>query len=305
MPLETVTIAVLNDDVGSTPVAGVTVRVFDAAGTTFLTSDVTDGAGEVDFTLNGEAVTPDEYQIRGAKTGLSFPNPTSIEVWSPPANSPTGTNSFEITGHVRIPPESADPYLCRVSGIIRDGQGLPLAGIDCHFMPLFDPLIVEGEAILGERVRARSDALGYVEFDLYRNATYKCTLESHENVTRDIAVPGMPAVNFADLVFPVVAVVAFDPVGPLNLTTGDISDVTVVVTTSAGVELVGLACEDVLYTSDDPDIANVCPAPDGISLRVTAGAAGTTVVRASRLDESIIRVPDPGVVGGTITINVT
>jgi hypothetical protein len=305
MPLETVTMFVLNDDMGATPVAGVTVRVFDVTGTTFITSAVTDSMGQVDVTLNGEPVTPDAYQIRGAKTGLNFPSPTSIDVWSPPANSPTGTNIFNITGHVRIPPESADPYLCRVSGVIRDGQGLPLSGIDCHFMPLFDPLIVEGEAILGERVRARSDALGYVELDLYRNATYKCTLESHENVTRDIAVPGLPSVNFADLVFPVVAVVAFSPVGPLNLNTGDTSDVTVTVTTSAGVELVGPACGDVLYTPDDPDIANVCPTADGTALRVTAGTAGTAIIRASRLDESILRVPDPGIVGGTITVNVT
>lgn len=304
MALETVQITILNDDVGNTPIEGLVVRIFDVTGTTFITSATTDAAGLVDFTLDGDdpAIS---YTLRGSKTGVVFPNPVGFDVYSPPANSPTGTNTFEVEAHVVEMPESVNPYLCRVSGYIRRADGRVLPGLDVHFIPCFDPLIVEGAAILGERVYARSDSKGYVEFDLYRNGMYSCVVESLEDLQRDITVPDAPAVNFADLVFPVVASVTFDPPGPLALNEGDTQDVVVTVTTSAGVVLSGPAFGDVGYTPDDADVASAVQADGGSVLRIVAGSPGSTTVRAIRLDESIVHVPDPGISGGELDVVVS
>ncbi len=60
-----------------TPQQGAVVRVFDAAGTAFVTRGVTDAAGEVTFTL-----PVGNYQIRAFKDGVDFSaiNPTTITV---------------------------------------------------------------------------------------------------------------------------------------------------------------------------------------------------------------------------------
>lgn len=301
MPLETVTVAVVDDEVVPQPVDGVTVRVFDTTGTTFITQAVTGAvnAGEVEFTLDGD-VSPTQYSLRFSKVGYSTLSPQAIEVYSPASGSPTGTNNFRVSGSVRSLPESADNRLCRVSGYIYDGAGRPKRGIDMHFIPLFSPLIVDGRGVLGERVTVRTDKSGYLEFDLWRDGCYQAVVESHENVVREVVVPNRSSINVMHLLFPVVESVVFNV--PLTVSVGGELSVTPTITGSNFQVLDGVAASDVLYATDDPAVATVTV--NASTLVIRGMAAGTTNLTVTRLDQTILHVPDIGIAGSPATITV-
>lgn len=305
MAIETVEISVYTDDVVPVLLDDVVVRVFDEAGATFITSGMTGDveAGRVQFSLNGEAApAPTRYQLRFFIEGGSIPSPQYIDVYSPPEDAPTGANNFEITASVAALPNAVDPRLCRASGYIKGPDGRPKRGIDAHFIPCFNPLVVGGVGILGERVAARTDKDGYISIDLYRNAKYLATVESHENIQREVSVPDRSSVNISHLLFPVVVAIEFDVVGPWEIDSGESLEVVPTVTTSAFVELEAPAAEDVQYTVADRSVATVEISTG--KLIIYGHAVGTTTLTVSRKDASIIYIPDTGIDGGTVTINV-
>ncbi len=304
MAIETVTILVQDDEVVPSPVDGVTVRVFDATGTTFITSGVTGAVtpGEVDFSLNGDD-PPILYQLRFHINGGSIVSPQQIEVYTPPANSPTGTNNFEVTASLFSLPVAADPRCCRVSGYMRGPDCKPRKGIDIHWIPCFNPLVVDDIGVLGERVATRTDEDGYIQVDLYRDGYYQATVESHENIQRQVLVPDRSSVNVNHLLFPIVVKSEFSPAGPFVVASGGELEITPTITASDFRVLEGVGAEDVSYTTDDPDIATVAVRNDKILLQGVA--PGSTTLRVARLDESIVYIPDPGIDGGTVTVTVT
>jgi len=305
MALELVDILVETDDVVPVPVDGVVVRVYDAAGTTLITSGTTGAPadpGHVEFTLNGE-VAPDTYQLRFFYSGGAIESPMLIEVYSPPAGSPTGTNSFAVPIHLFTLPEAVDPLLCRASGYFRDVTGQALPGVDVHFVSQYSPLIAGGDGIMGERVHARSNAQGYFSIDLYRGGCFQVIIEGHENEPREILVPDRAAVSIIDILFPVVMSVVYDPAPAYALTVGDTLDLTPVVTATNYQILTGAASGDVEYEIDDPTIASV--AVSAGTLVLTALAAGTTTLTATRRDSSLVRLPDNGINGSPASITVT
>lgn len=304
MPIETVTITVLSDDVAPAPVDGVNVLVYDSTGTTLQTSGITGSVvtGEVEFSLDGD-VTPIQYQLRFAINGGSIISPQLIEVHSPASGAPTGANNFEITASLFSLPVASDPRLCRASGYIRGPNGAPRKGIDIHFIPCFNPLVVDGVGVLGERIATRTDASGYIQVDLYRDGYYTAMVESHDNVQREVLVPGRSSININHLLFPVVSSISFTPAGPYALAVGDTIELTPVVTASDFRTLEGVADADVTYSVDDSAIADVRVSADVVT--ITALAPGSTNLTVTRSDLSIVYVPDPGISGGTATITVT
>lgn len=306
MPIETVDVLVQDDEVTPNPVDGVNVLVYDATGTTLQTSGITGTptAGHVEFSLNGEAApNPVVYQLRFAINGGTIVSPQQIEVYSPASGSPTGTNNFEITASLFTLPVATDPRLCRCSGYVRGPDGRPRPGVNIQFIPCFNPLVVDGIGVYSERVETRTDEAGYVVVDLYRDGYYMATVESHENIQRQVLVPDRSSVNINNLLFPVVSAVTFSPVGPWNLTVGGELEITPTVTASDFRTLEGSGAEDVLYAVDDSSIATVDVASDKIVVRGVA--AGSTTLTVTRSDTSIVYIPDPGVSGGSVTINVT
>ena len=152
-------------DQNSDPLDGVLVRVFDATGTTFIAQNTTALVGAdaiAEFTLDGDD-PPIQYTIRLSKTGVGFDGalgdqyktPQLIDIYSPPANSPTGTNDFDVKGETFERPAATDPRLCRCSGFFKDGAGRPLPNLDLFFINQFRPAIVDGNAVLGERSTSR------------------------------------------------------------------------------------------------------------------------------------------------------
>lgn len=301
MATELVDILVQDIVLPNDPVSGVAVFVYDGTGTTLITSGTTDGTGHVQFMLPGtSAPAPTLYQLRTYKQGVSSPQSVYVEVYSPPAGSPTGTNNFRIDVGVFTLPPAIDPRMCRASGYIRDGSGRPKRGVDVHFIHRFNPLVVDGTGVLGERVAARTDKDGYIQIDLWRGGCYRAIVESHENVGRSIYVPDLASVNINYLIFPRVAAVTFTPAGPWSLAVGTELEIEVQVQLTSGYVIDGTASEDVLYSlpAGEPSAA-LQVLDDRIILR--GATPGTSALKVERVDKSLAYVPDAEITGsGTI-----
>lgn len=316
------TVKVYVKDQLSAPITGVLVRVFDAAGTVFIAQNYTvlvSGRAVADFTLDGDTL-PISYTIRMSKTGVAFDgnqgdaskSPQLITVYSPPALAPNGTNYFEVIGQTFTLPVATDPRLCRASGYFKDPTGQPLPGLDIEFINQFNPTVVDGYGVMGTKVDLRTDEDGYVEVDLYRGAEYHVLVQGLEAAEadpsgaiifeRDVEVPDRSSINLLDLLFPVVKEITWDP-PTISLAAGETLEVVPTVTATDFRVLVGSACEDVIYDTEDPSIATVGALIDKI---VVAGVeAGTTQLTAVRKDQTIVIIPSTDIIGQPLTIIVT
>jgi hypothetical protein len=199
-----------------------------------------------------------------------------------------------------------------VSAFFKDGSGRPLPNLDIKLINQFKPAIVDGNAVLGERLDLRTDANGYVQVDLYRNGIYRAWVQSVQTAendptgaivfAREVYVPDLASFNLVLLLFPVVKDTTFTPTS-VSVPAGDTADVTVVVTATDGRTLTGSACDDVIYETDDPAIATVVALPD--KLIITGVAPGVTQLTATRRDQTVVSIPDTPITGQPITITVT
>jgi hypothetical protein len=320
MAAETVKFYLTDQD--TNPILGVLVRVFDAAGAVFQTQDTTvDVAGDAvaEVTLDGDD-PPNEYTIRLSKTGVAFDgslgddskSPQLIEVYSPPANAPTGKNDFDLQGETFSLPVATDPRLCRCSGTFRDATGAVLPGLDMSFINEFKPAVVDGDGVLGSKVQLRTDADGYAQLDLYRNGEYRAMVQSIQTAEddetgalvfdRELVIPDRSSVSLVDLLFPVVKEITWDPAS-VSLAAGATLDLTPTVEASDYRVLEGTACDDVLYEVEDPDIATVSIQED--KLVITGVSAGSTQLTATRKDQTIVAIPAVGITGSPLAITVT
>lgn len=304
MPLETVRVRVRTDEHPTPPgIEDVIVRFFESDGSTYVTQATTDADGWAEVTLNGDDPGI-EYQLRFYVVGGSIQQPQAISVYSPASASPSGTNDFGVTGHMRTLPEATDPRLCRASVKVLGPDGRPKVGAEAHFIAMFSPIMSSGDVVLAERVATRSGKDGMLIVDLFRNCCYEATVEGHENIQRQIEVPDAPAVNLGDLLFPVVVAVTYDPAPSPSFTmfVGDSIVVTPTVYTSDGRTLTGVARDDLCYSVEDSSIAGVVVLSD-TELRITGTGVGTTQLKVERRDNTIKRIPD-GITGTPITIDV-
>lgn len=277
----------------SNPIAGVVLRVYSPDGALFYTQTTTDDQGHGGFLLDDSV----QYQLRLYKFQVAFTNPMLFSVVVPP-----GLNTFDVKGVVVTPPSAVDPRLCRASGFFRRGTGAPAKNVDIHFLPKFNPLLLEGAAVLTERDINRTDAQGYMQIDLIRCGQYDVTIQGMEDMSRTISVPDAPSVNLPDLLFPVVSQIVFSPPGPYSVTIGSDLDIFPTVLASDGEVLTGTGAGTVVWGTDGPTVAAVLD--NGTNLTLRAFRSGTTALTATRHDKSIVRYPDLGIIGVPIDITV-
>ncbi len=282
------------------PIEGVLVKVYDVAGALFFTQSTTDALGQVGFLL-----PPATYSLRFFKDKVGFSQPQQITVLPilPPPAVQNPANDFNVDGEVFVLPIATNPRLCRASGFFKDINGGPKKFLDLHFISKFDPILLEGNAVVTERVQIQTDENGFASIDLIRFGMYEVTVEAKEDTPRRITVPDSPSTNLPDLLLPVVNQVVLDPIGPYSLAVGAELIVTPTVLDSAGVELTGTAINDVLWKSSDTDVLVVTPSATTLTLRGIA--TGIADVEASRRDETIIRIPNTPVLGVPQTATVT
>ena len=310
MASETVRVYVVDQQTPTPdPIENVLVRICNAAGDTFITDDYTDVSGIADFTLDGDD-PPNEYQARLSKTGVAFDgslgddskSPQLLEVYSPPANAPSGTNDFTVKGQTFSRPVASDPRLCRASGFFRRADGRPYPNLDLIFTPRFKPAIVDDDSVMWGNINLRTDEDGYLEVDLFRFGEYSVMVESLEDCPRLVVVPDASSENIVELLFPVVQQVVFAPVS-VSLAAGETAEVLTTVIGSDQRVLEGTAPADVEYTSADMDVATVTVHSD--RLVITAVAAGTTQIDVARRDETIVLIPDSGITYTPLSITVS
>lgn len=290
------TVRVYTVDQNDDALEGVLVRFFDDTDT-FVTQNYSALVGAdayAEVTLDGDAV-PIGYTVRLSKTGVAFDGalgddsktPQSIEVYSPAAGAPSGTNDFTVQGQTFERPVAADPYLCRASGFFKDAAGRPLRNFDMHFTLERSPILVGDDGVLGFKVYGTTDNNGYFEIDLYRSGHYLVELESLEH-QRCVVVPDISSINLVELLFPVVASVAYDP-ATVSVAAGDSQTVDVTVTDSTG--LTHELTETLLtFASDDETVATVGQSAG--QLVVTGQSAGSTTITVTQTDTSIVVIPE-------------
>lgn len=297
MSYEAVDVYVLEDSPAKTPVEGVMVRVYDETNRLFHSQQVTDSEGRAGFTLWSQS-----YNLRFFKEGVQVQQPQRITVETPPEGSEL-INSFDVKAVIFRHPISPDPRLCRASGFFRDVTGAPEPNIDMHFMGQFDPILLEGAAVLSERRTTRTTQAGFACIDLIRCARYHVILQGSEDQPRCVEVPDAPSVNLPDLLFPVIDSVAFAEEVPGEMTVGETVVLTPTVIGSNLVPRVGTATADVVWSSSNEQVLAIAVTSETITL--TARAAGTAQVTAARLDASIVRIPNTPISGVPLSITVS
>ena len=304
----------LSDQDGD-PIAGVLIRVYDAAGAVFQTQQYTDSSGVAEVTLDGD--TPAiSYTIRMSKTGVAFDgslgnaskSPLLITVFSPPSVVPGG-NSFEIKGETFTRPVSPDLRLCRCSGFFKDITGKPLPGLEIKFINEFGPTVVDSYAVMGEGVNFSTDQYGYGCIDLYRNGKYMAWVSGVQAVDansenalgfpRNMVIPDQGSANLVSLLFPIVVNVVISP-NPIVLGLNQVANPSVVVTADDGRVLIGTASEDVYYDVLDKSIAGISVSLDKMSL--VGVNPGVTQLIAVRKDQSIVKIPGTNLFSSPVII---
>lgn len=284
----------LVDKMGA-PIASVLVKFFDQAGATAITEGITDSAGLFSCILPA----PRTYQVRCYKQQVAFGRPQLLQVVDPPT-----LNDFTITGTLFVPPTATDLRFCMASGFFRGPSGDPAVNVTVHFIALFDPLLLDGVAVLApERVREYTDSDGFMRVPLIRNGMYNVMIEGMEDLTRAITVPDSPSVNLPDLLFPVVGSITFVPPGPYTVPVGQEIIITPTILTSTGEPLCGVATGDVFWRSSDVNILAVKPA--GLHITLRGISAGSADILACRADRTIIRIPDTPIAGVPVPVTVS
>jgi hypothetical protein len=306
MALETVTITIVDDQVVPERVDGISVRVFGEAGA--LITEGLSGVlepGEIALELPG-STDGTVYELRFFKVGTALA-PVRIAVYSPPSLASTGTNRFRCVAEVfRLLP-AQDPRLCRVSGFVANAARRSRRGVNLVVLPQFNAFIYDASVVTPGRFIVRTDGDGFCSFELFRFAIYEITIEGQEETRRTVQVPDRAALSLTALLFPVVASVTFAEAANLDgsytvtANAAPLQLTPTIVATDYRV-LDGVGAEDVGYGTDAPAIASVYVLGDRIEIR--GHAAGTTALRITRLDESVVSLPDPGIVGGTVVIHV-
>lgn len=287
MTMEAVDLYVL-DLRTSGPIEGAYARFFDSNGTALLTVLTSDATGLI------EALLPDgDLTVRLYKSGITFGAPVSLEILV------GGPNEFTVYGQSVAPPVSTDSLLCVAYGFFKNAFAGPDA-VNIHVIPKFQPAILNGALMLDtQHMHIQTDSTGYAEVPLVRGAKYDVMISGSRETTREITVPDLPNVNLPDLLFPVVARVVLDPI---TVSAGESVDVPVQVYSSDGNLLPGTATLDVSWNSEDTTVATVA-ALESV-LRVTGVSSGTTTITATRLDSSIVVIPDPGISGQPVSVSV-
>jgi len=269
--------------------------VFDSEGA-YVTQGLTgDSApGEVEFDLDG-SLEGVEYQIRLSKARWSFPDGSTrtISVLDPPAL----VNEFSVVAHEYAYNESINPSLCFVSGYLVSTSGAALPGVTLDFAPRAEfpdfipsgfyftgtPSVLDGCPIL-EGVRVVSDAAGYLEVELPRGGVFDLQIHGQENpssITEPVVIPDQAGVELADLLFPYISSVVFDPAGPVVLGIGESQEIIVVAVASNGQEIDPSDVPSLLeFESDNADIS---VSGTGTGFSVTAGAAGSATISVARV----------------------
>jgi hypothetical protein len=297
-----VTFVVVDDSIPSAlELEGVLVRIYSQDGTTFITEASTD----VDGRLTLDLVDLTTYWVRFFKVGYAFNAKATISV------DGGLLNSFDVVGRnltTQVP--STDPNLCRASGYLVNGAGVPTQNVTMYFMLTGKPRVVGGRAMLPSKVYATTDKHGFFEVELVRNGVYDTWAAGSDDTIYRVVVPDYPNVDISDLLFPEMALLALAQ-ATLTISAGDVVEVPLTAQLSNRVF--------VPYTLDNGDIvsqasllivtatgSSASAAFAGSALRIAGLVPGssTTFVVSVKPGVFVTRQPNSPAITATITVTV-
>lgn len=293
-----VSILVVDDQPVPEPVDGVKVRIYDEDDV-YITEATTDEEGLISIALEGDADPGKKYIIRLSKTGTYFTDgPTQeIDIYDPV--DPPMTNSFEITAHAIVVPESSDEHLCMLSGYLTDQSLRPLRNRIIRFVPkiyfqaadvgmyfIGDPTLIRGKILMNE-VKVKSDTNGYVEISLPRGGAYEAHIygaEHPEEIVTTVSIPDKAGARLEDVLFPYVTSVVYGE-DPIDLLVSEYMDVPLTVTLSNDVVVTDPNLIDALlsFTADDSTIVTLSLLRESV-LTVYGLKIGSTEIQVARKD---------------------
>lgn len=271
-----VTFVVADDSIPSgVDLEGVLVRVYSEDGTTFITEASTDVDGRLTLDL------PDltTYWVRFFKVGYAFDSRATISVDGGLLNS-FDVEARNLTTH----PSATDPNLCRVSGYLLNGSGVPTPNVTLYFMLTGKPRVVGGRAMLPSKVYATTDKNGKVSIDLVRNGVYDVWAAGTDDVVYRAVVPDYPNVDITDLLFPIVTTLELEAPS-VTVPKGDSVSVGVLAELSSRV--------DIPYQLDGGD---------SVSLSSIIAISGGAPVTAYFKDDALFII---GQAVGTVTVTLS
>jgi hypothetical protein len=292
MATEAVDIYVLKKNSPFAPIPNVVVKVYDISGVEEVTEGVTNSLGKASFLLPSGT----SYQLRFYKFASAIKSPQLITVLPSPS-----TNNFNVYGDVFEHPMATDPRLCRASGFFRTSSGAVGRNVDIAFLARFSPLLLEGSAITTPREVIRTDKNGYAEIDLIRFGQYDAVVEGLEDTRREIHVPDSAWVNLGDLLFPRVVRVDYTGSDPIVVPVGTTVTVPVQVYTS-DLRMLEKIDSDVCWAQADSTVVELSFNNDSIDIKGLK--VGATSIEAIRRDVTVISIPDPGVAGSPLLVQV-
>jgi hypothetical protein len=292
-----VQVVVKDDALTPAPVESVRVRLFDSLDA-FLAEFFTDSSGIIDAVIEGDPDPGRTYIIRLFKDQWTFPGGATQLIAVQDPLVPPDTNIFDVTAHLAVPEESADPDLCRITGYVTDASLRALKDITLRILPreVYPSAVVAGfpfpsvptpvrDKLLVSGIVTKSDKNGKMDFLLPRESIFDIHIYGLETpgvqIIEQVWVPDAAAMTLRNLLFPYVASVVFaeDPIAVLE---SEAVEVAVTVTGSNGQDIVAksalLALLD--FTSEDEAVATV-EVDDGL-IRVTGVGAGSTTITVTR-----------------------
>jgi hypothetical protein len=171
------------------------------------------------------------YWVRFFKVGYAFNAKATIDV------DESLLNSFDVVGRNLTTHVSAtDPNLCRVSGYLLNGSGVPTPNVTMYFMLTGKPRVVGGRAMLPSKVYATTDKNGFLSVELVRNGVYDVWAAGTDDTVYRAVVPNYGSVDITDLLFPVVVTLELES-PTVTITKGDSVSVDVLAELSSRVDI--------------------------------------------------------------------
>lgn len=306
----TVTKVILeSDDAVPVLVDGLTVRLFDTGGS-FVTSGVTDAAGEVIVDI------PDaDYDLYFFKSGVSILDGMPQRITVDAADIDVPPNTFKVLTHIHTLPEAVDPALCRVSGDLRGPDGLSSRDGRLVLTPCIQAGYVAGDLLAPRSfVNASPDADGHYEFELIRGMEYRAYFTHVDTITgattmpfeMSVIVPSLPAIHIKDLLFPIPVAATFSAL-TLALTALDDPDesVELTVTYSDSSDRTERPAFATQFSVSNDNEAAILLERVGKKLIITPLAAGVANIAVSRILSDTYISFDPTAAFTTETLEVT
>jgi hypothetical protein len=245
------------------------------------------------------------YEVRAFHFGTDFGPPRTIALLEEaPEAAGVPVNTYFLYGARFRPTDSLDPAICVAHGFFRTAGGLPAKNLDMQFTGKFTPMLVDGAAILPDKVVTKTNEKGWAFVPLLRGGIYHAVVEGAEDTVRTVYVPDARSWGLPDLLYPRIDRVVFTPsiTSSVSMRVGEQMTTGAEVYATDGRKLERLT-DDANWSVSDSSVLSMEVLSDRVVFR--ALKVGVAIVSVLRTDRSVPSLPDVAVGNTPVTVTVT